>query len=697
MSSRDALVSNAKDTGRTKNVRRTSVTHPASMRTPPKYGIGFVDRDFTGVLQPPGMDLTARARAGTGQSLPGSVRGKMESALGMDFSLVRIHEGSKAASVHARACTQGMDIHFAAGQYQPHSQRGQALLGHELAHVVQQAQGRVPVTGQVRGVAVNTDPRLEAEADRWGAMAARGMQPAQISPAGRRGPPARTATLQRKPEAEVEVDMAGKRQEILDASDQGVGSVFRKDDEVQTELRAGYGQNAKQRLTPHFTSVGFEIEFAQRPLDKRSGNTGLGQAHTEVAAGRAAPLYPNIPCKLETDADYALEFVTAPMLAPLENVAGGGQPVGRIESGWQKSVALRLEAYLRGIVDRPKVRRRWNLMTIRNIINRINRDLGVGLRRTGVDWTTAQFKSYGAIVKGQLYWDSKDLTYRPLARPVKTLGQLNFMTTLQGYVGINGADLRQGKAGRIADILKRQGALQNVGPDAEPYILVLSQKIREIPNMLVDETLARVVNGEAINGVVYEKGDDARTNLGRASSKVKDEGILWLKASLAQLLTAFPRALVPQLAEAVTNAVSDIIDELMNGTHYKRDPVAAVVRVLVGNDQRSWQAQKTAVAQYIEARLGRVISLLDVDQANIEEIAGADVQNRPREQNLVRADESHQAVIGARRDTYVPSSYQTEVDMRMFLVETRPTADAYFEARGTAVMDDEQYVATNLV
>jgi hypothetical protein len=98
----------------------------------------------------------------------------MERAFGTDFSAVRIHEGTRAKEMGALAYTQGTDIHFAPGQYQPQSERGQELLGHELAHVVQQAQGRVQATKQKKGVGMNDDHGLEHEADAMGARAARG-------------------------------------------------------------------------------------------------------------------------------------------------------------------------------------------------------------------------------------------------------------------------------------------------------------------------------------------------------------------------------------------------------------------------------------------------------------------------------------------------------------------------------------------
>lgn len=116
----------------------------------------------------------APAPSGSGSAMPEAVQAKMESAFGADFSSVRIHEGAQASAMGALAYTQGTDVHFAPGHYQPGSQSGQELLGHELAHVVQQSQGRVQATTQAKGVEVNDDSSLEREADEMGARAARG-------------------------------------------------------------------------------------------------------------------------------------------------------------------------------------------------------------------------------------------------------------------------------------------------------------------------------------------------------------------------------------------------------------------------------------------------------------------------------------------------------------------------------------------
>lgn len=118
-----------------------------------------------------GVDLTTPI--GPGERLPSPVRARMERSFGADFSGVRVHIDPRAASLGALAYTQGADIHFAPGRFQPHSPAGQELLGHELTHVMQQRAGRVH-GAQGMGGRFNADASLEREADELGARAARG-------------------------------------------------------------------------------------------------------------------------------------------------------------------------------------------------------------------------------------------------------------------------------------------------------------------------------------------------------------------------------------------------------------------------------------------------------------------------------------------------------------------------------------------
>jgi hypothetical protein len=147
---------------------------------------------------------------GGGKPLPDAVRGKMEAALGADFSGVRVHVGPQAERIGAIAFTTGSDIYFAPGRYQPETIQGQQLLGHELAHVVQQRAGRVrnPLGS---GLAVVQDRALEAEADRMGSLAARSQGRVSRMPPSHQAP----GSVQRRaasgilPRAEPRPDLLG--------------------------------------------------------------------------------------------------------------------------------------------------------------------------------------------------------------------------------------------------------------------------------------------------------------------------------------------------------------------------------------------------------------------------------------------------------------------------------------------------------
>lgn len=90
----------------------------------------------------PADPLAVRAQLGNGGALDGRVRSRMQSAFGTDFSSVRVHTDATAQalneSLSARAFTIGTDIAFGAGEYRPGTLVGDALIAHELAHVVQQ-------------------------------------------------------------------------------------------------------------------------------------------------------------------------------------------------------------------------------------------------------------------------------------------------------------------------------------------------------------------------------------------------------------------------------------------------------------------------------------------------------------------------------------------------------------------------------
>ncbi len=127
------------------------------------------------------VDPSVLRTTGPGSALPEALRVQMEQALGAGFADVRIHVGPQAQSIGAVAFTAGSDLYFAPGRYQPETAEGRRLLGHELAHVVQQRQGRV--RGGAGAVTVVQDAVLEAEADRAGVRAAAVIGTVQAKPA----------------------------------------------------------------------------------------------------------------------------------------------------------------------------------------------------------------------------------------------------------------------------------------------------------------------------------------------------------------------------------------------------------------------------------------------------------------------------------------------------------------------------------
>ena len=97
--------------------------------------------------------------------MPDNLKTGVESLSGINMSDVRVnYNSSKPAEVGALAYTQGTEIHVASGQ--------EKHLPHEAWHVVQQKQGRVQLTTQVKGLGINDDPSLEHEADMMGTKTA---------------------------------------------------------------------------------------------------------------------------------------------------------------------------------------------------------------------------------------------------------------------------------------------------------------------------------------------------------------------------------------------------------------------------------------------------------------------------------------------------------------------------------------------
>ncbi|MEN0047725.1 MAG: DUF4157 domain-containing protein [Bacteroidota bacterium] len=114
-------------------------------------------------------DTAGKQKSGQGNEakigLPNPLKAGIEQLSGYAMDDVKVHRNSdQPAQLQAHAFAQGTDIHLASGQ--------EKHLPHEAWHVVQQKQGRVKPTVQMKGkLNINDDTSLEKEADVMGKKA----------------------------------------------------------------------------------------------------------------------------------------------------------------------------------------------------------------------------------------------------------------------------------------------------------------------------------------------------------------------------------------------------------------------------------------------------------------------------------------------------------------------------------------------
>ena len=137
-----------------------------------------------------GQPTETRAGAQQSTDLPEGLKAGVEQLSGLALDDVRVHyNSSQPERVGALAYTQGTEIHVGPGQ--------ERHLAHEAWHVVQQKQGRVQPTRQMKGVAINDEEGLEHEADVMGEKARLGDPHHGESSSAVRAAPSSSSLIQR--------------------------------------------------------------------------------------------------------------------------------------------------------------------------------------------------------------------------------------------------------------------------------------------------------------------------------------------------------------------------------------------------------------------------------------------------------------------------------------------------------------------
>jgi len=296
-----------------------------------------------------GPSLVETALAEPGAALGPARRARFEHAFGHDLSAVRVHSGGgaarSAAALSAQAYTFGDHIVLGRGAH------GDRLIGHELAHVIQQRAG---------GGAPAGTPALEASADHAAASAARGERVA-VTGASALGiaclslfdeftggkyswPILKLALTHTRPVATIIQDLnalpAPEREQAIKDIIAERGNENRKFESLKTKFATAPDQATKDVLQPVMDTVKAFMFKSDDVLDGLFLVHALGETRDSLKSGTTAPTLPKA----------ALEDVLRPDVStdPFEETLSSGgksyldklrEALPRIvEAGFQKFV-----------------------------------------------------------------------------------------------------------------------------------------------------------------------------------------------------------------------------------------------------------------------------------------------------------------------------------------------------------------------
>jgi hypothetical protein len=217
-----------------------------------------------------------------GQPLDRQVGARVGATYGRDFSGVRVHHGTPGAAVasrrSARAVTVGSHVAFAPGEYRPGTVLGDALIAHELAHVVQQE-------GAAGVAAAPAHGALEADADRAATsavLAAQGRERRGVVPALRTGlalQSCRGGSPARTFEEAVRARDYERAAALLAAE--------RSDGAIMTKLRPLTPDQLTRLDAAVVRTLGAGADRIHRPILFLLHGPAAGTAHTEVTVESA--------------------------------------------------------------------------------------------------------------------------------------------------------------------------------------------------------------------------------------------------------------------------------------------------------------------------------------------------------------------------------------------------------------------------
>jgi Domain of unknown function (DUF4157) len=325
----------------------------------------FAPRSVEGSASPAAVKRTAASRAGReralsrrpsqvspvscaldgslrspGVPLPEATRRTMEASFGRDFSAVRVHDDVRAAAaaaeLDAAAFTIGQDVVFAAGRYTPSTAAGLRLLGHELAHTVQQRDARK------EAAPVPPGSTFEAQADAAGAQAAAGGRvttPLTSSPLAVARQPPRLPVPFTEPDVDVLVGRIGTTAEPVGKGFRTFASVTMDIDEPVAVSRGGaWDDPANKRFLESTTNRLTKNALVESAPPGPTGTISLRAAKAQGPAAFRAAAYAMLNRNFSDVVELAA--VTREARAAMRNL---NRPVPALRDAINESIRGRIE------------------------------------------------------------------------------------------------------------------------------------------------------------------------------------------------------------------------------------------------------------------------------------------------------------------------------------------------------------------
>jgi N-acetylglutamate synthase-like GNAT family acetyltransferase len=266
--------------------------------------------------------------------MPDQLKSGVENLSGMSMDHVKVHyNSSQPAQLNALAYAQGSDIHIGPGQ--------EKHLPHEAWHVVQQAQGRVQPTTQMKAaVPVNDDPGLEHEADVMGDKAMQMKLGPAYKPTNAQNSSVPPSVFQMKPRKAV-VDWA-----VTHLVQEQKDSLFGKDEEdgwKAGELPVELGELRKgQPIT-----VDDEIVF----MSRRGSNQEKPKNRAEDSVKELKHKWNLVLAVDEANYEGEKVFIRSETIKLAEEKTKGKQEIGIIEIPEKEAIGAKVSDQLTVIRD----------------------------------------------------------------------------------------------------------------------------------------------------------------------------------------------------------------------------------------------------------------------------------------------------------------------------------------------------------